>query len=1230
MTNNKTLSAKSQLFQQIATDLNNSSALLDAMAARKRRPNRPAPEQATGPQTALEQTLSDIFAQVLHLDQVERAENFFDLGGRSLWAVQVLSRITETFQVDVSLQTFFDAPTVAALAAQIEPALNHPTDSTKSVRASYMTPITPRPDPTRHPVSYAQHHLWLREQLTPGKADFNISLAIRLTGSLNLSALEESLTQIIDRHPMLRSAIATIDGEPVQTIGPSSLCVLPVSNLRAEDLKSWLADQAARPFDLAQGGLVRLSLGKISRHDHVLALVAHHLIADYWSFDVLAQELMIRYRAYLNRETPVLPELTIQYADFAHWQQQQATLWQNQLAYWQTQLAGSEGGLSLPTDHARQPNQPFQGMQTKVTLPQSLIAALREISQTENVTLFMLLLTAFKILLFRYTGETDLSIGTFSANRRHQALEAVVGYFVNTLVLRTKIDPELSARDLLNRVRGITLAAYDHQDFPFEKLVGALSTGHPAEQQPLFQTMLILQQHTLPKTDLPGLAATLIESGPPHTPVDLALWLRDDDTTFTATLAYNAALFEAETIRRMLGHFQVILQSLVDDLGRPIATLPLLTKAEQEQLWRICRGADLLLTTEPATPTEPALLHRQFEAQVARTPNASAIQDAETTLTYRTLNQRADRVAQQLQALGAKPGLLVGIMAERSVDRVAGLLGILKVGCAYLPLDPSYPTERLTFMLQDSQAGFLITQRHLADRLPLTQVRVLDLGDIKTPTAHQNGSPLSLTGSYAPQNGATHPNRFQPTGDDQPAYVIYTSGSTGEPKGVVGQHAATLNRLRWMWHAYPFSPDEVCCQLTPLSFVDSVWEVFGPLLQGIPTLIVSEGVRRDPPRLAQMLTTHQITRLVTVPSLLQTILQTLPDPAQALPTIRLWVTSGEELSLDLFNAFQAAMPGCRLLNLYGSSEVSADVTCFDPQEAAVGRRVPIGRPIANTQIYVLDQQQQPVPIGVVGEITVGGAGLAGGYLHHPVLTAERFVEIDLPTQRQRLFKTGDLGRYRADGQLEYLGRRDRQVKLRGYRIELGEVEGALRTHPLVNEVVVIRWGADEADYQLAAYVVPKTGTSLEPDELHQFLKAKLPTYMLPAGYTILTTLSQTPNGKIDRAALPPPTQSRAMAATPFVAPQTELEQMLAQLWQSVLDVETIGVNDSFFDLGGHSLLAVRAVARIQAQFQVSLNLSDLFADPTIAGMARLIEARLIQEIAGLTDDEAQAIVDDEI
>ncbi|MEC4811965.1 MAG: amino acid adenylation domain-containing protein [Scytonema sp. PMC 1069.18] len=1058
--------------------------------------------------------------------------------------------------------------------------------------------IPRRKDVNGIPLSFAQQRLWFFQQLNPHNVAYNVFSALRLEGQLKVTFLEKVLTEIVRRHESLRTTFMTNSEEqPIQIIASPQPIALPIVDLRAapnieQEVQRLAIAEAQRPFDLTKP-LLQITLLKLRETEYVLLLTMHHIISDRWSLGVFVREMKALYEAFSNERLSPLPELPIQYGDWAIWQQQylQGEVLEAQMAYWKQQLTHLPV-LELPTDRPRPAVATYKGATQSFELSKALSDALKALSQKEGVTLFTLLLAIFKVLLHKYTHQNDIVVGTDIANRNRVETEGLIGFLINTLVLRTKLSGNLTFRQFLTRVREVTLGAYDHQDLPFDKLVDILKPERNlSEMVPLYQVKFDLQLAQVEPLELSGLAVNSLVFDNKTAKFELRFNLLETERGLTGLVEYSTDLFDTTTVTHMIRHFQTLLEGIVANPQQRLSDLSLLSELEQHQL--------LVEWNETQVEYPQKCIHELFEAQVERTPNSVAVVFEDQQLTYTELNTKANQLAHYLRSLGVKPEVLVGICVERSLHMVIGLLAILKAGGAYVPLDPTYPQQRLAFMLSDTQVPVLLTQQSLVEKLPDHQAHIVCL-DIDWDNIAQESQ-------HNPINNSTINNL---------AYVIYTSGSTGKPKGVLGLHQGAVNRFHWMWEIYPFTKEEVCCQKTSLNFVDSVWEIFGPLLQGVRAVIIPDSILKAPQQFVETLSSYEVTRLILVPSLLRVLLNTYTDLQERLPKLKLWVTSGEALPVDLLQNFRQTMPQSTLLNLYGSSEVSADVTydSINPQ-AQTPLRVTIGSPLANTQVYVLDKYLKPVPIGIPGELYISGAGLARGYLNRPEMTAERFIPNPFSSDSAsannnelgtRLYKTGDLVRYLPDGKLEFMGRLDHQVKLRGFRIELGEIEAELNQLPEVRESVVLAKANEPNDQQLIAYVVPDPEQTLTTSELYSLLTQKLPNYMIPSAFVILEALPLLPNGKVNRKALPMPDKVRPELEEVYQPPQTEVEKTIAHIWQETLRIEEVGIHDNFFELGGHSLLLVQVHSKLQKTFQRDFSLVEMFQYPTINHLAKYL------------------------
>jgi amino acid adenylation domain-containing protein len=1156
------------------------------------------------PRTPIEEMLANIWACVLGIEQVGVHDNFFELGGHSLLAAQIISRVRDTMSVELPLRSLFEAPTVASLAQQVENSLHNG----QSIQAQ---PLLPIPRSGDIPLSFAQARLWFLDQLQPNSAFYNIPFALRLSGQLNVAALESSLNEVICRHEVLRTNFTKVSGQPVQVIASTlklKLLKVDLQNLpfceREVEAQRLATTEAQRPFDLEREPLVRALLLQLDETEYVFLLTVHHIIFDGWSTGVFYGELAALYEAFCTGKPKVLPELPVQYADFALWQRHWLTpeLLETQLNYWKQQLLGAPALLELPTDRPRRAVQSYRGAYQSFALSLELSQALANLSKRAGVTLFMTLYAAFVTLLYRYTGSSDIVVGTPVANRNRQEIEGLIGFFVNTLALRTDLSANPSFEQLLRRVREVALGAYAHQDLPFEQLVEALQPERSLSYTPLFQVMFALDEKSVPSMELPDLTFSSFSFETGTTKFDLTLSMENTASGLIGGWEYNSDLFDAATIARYSEHFLSLLEGIVANPIQPISELPLLTEAERQQL---------LVEWNNTTTDYPQdkCIHQLFEEQVERSPSSVAVVFEGEQLTYRELNARANQLAHYLRSLGVGPEVLVGICVERSFDMIIGLLGVLKAGGAYVPIDPAYPTDRIAYMLDDSRLPVLLTQQKLVASLPEHQARVICLDC--------DWQEISVMPELPPQSDVTPENL---------AYVIYTSGSTGKPKGVLIAHRGLCNLAQAQIKLFDVQPDSRVLQFASLSFDASIWEIVMAVCSGATLCLGTLQSLQPGQPLVRLLQQHSITHLTLVPSALAAL------PSEELPALQNIIVAGEACPTSLVAQWAV---GRRFFNAYGPTEstVCATVTqCFEGMDV-----LPIGRPIDNTQVYILDRYLQSVPIGVPGELYIASVGLAKGYLNRPDLNNEKFIPNPFSNEPgERLYKTGDLTRYLPDGNIEFLGRIDNQVKIRGFRIELGEVEAAITQHPAVRETVVVAREDTPGNKRLVAYVVPKGEAVQETvlptiNELRSFLKTKLPDYMVPGAFVFLATMPLTPNGKIDHRTLPAPDSSLRELENNFVAPSTPTEETLAAIWAEVLGLQKVGIHDNFFELGGHSLLATSVISRIQEAFKIELPLRHLFEAPTIASLSQVIKnARqagfIEQSSSGMTQDVLPPLV----
>jgi amino acid adenylation domain-containing protein len=1131
------------------------------------------------PSGGTQETLARIWGELLGVDRVGAGDNFFDLGGHSLLATQVISRIRTALGVEVSLERLFDAPTVEGLAQFVETAGESERSGPQRAAPARQERVA-----AEIPLSFAQQRLWFMDRLEPNSTAYNLVQAVRLSGDLDAAVLDRALTEVVARHESLRTRFGESDGLPFQLVEPArpfaarpvDLRRLPAEEREAEALRLARAESLA-PFDLAAGGLLRATLYTLSEREHFLSLGVHHIVADGWSIGLLLAETTALYAAFAAGEPSPLPPLPMQYADYAVWQRERLTgeVLAGELDYWRQRLAGAPPLLELPADRPRPAVQGYRGGSVRLRIAEGMLEQVSALALREGLTPFMVLLAGFDVLLARYSGQPDVMVGTPVANRRLEETEELIGLFANTLVLRADLADDPPFSELGRRVRETALGAFAHQDLPFERLVDGLEVERHLAYSPLFQVMFNLQTLRSSRLEVPGLAFEPLEIERGGSQLDLTLNLFQWDDGLAGFVEYNTDLFDRATMERLLGHYQILLQGILESPGRVVSELPLLADAERRELLAAWNGT--------ARPREAGLLvHELFERQARRTPAATAVAQGSMSLTYGELDERSNRLARRLRRLGVAPEVRVGLCVERTPEMVVALLGILKAGGAYVPLDPSHPAERLGMVIEDSAIPVLVTEEGLLGSLPAHAAAVLcldrDGGEISTLSA----APLSRLGD-----------------EESLAYVIFTSGSTGRPKGVQLPHRAVVNFLLAMAERPGLGAADVVPALTTLSFDIAGLEIFLPLAVGARIEMMTKEETSDGRLLAARLAACGATLVQATPATWRLLLDA---GWQGLPGLRV-LCGGEALPRDLAEALLAR--GAELWNVYGPTETA--VWSAAGQVASGDGPVLLGDPVANTRFYVVDRALQPVPVGVPGELWIAGSGVARGYLERPDLTAERFVPDPFAAEPgARLYRTGDLVRYRspgAGGALEFLGRIDTQVKVRGYRIELGEIEAALLRHPSVGSaVVVVREEAGEK--RLVAYLVP--GTESSPvDAQRERLKLLLPDYMMPAAFVTLSSFPLTPSGKIDRRGLPAP--DFTPPASTYVAPDGPVEELVAGVWAEVLRVERIGADDSFFDLGGYSLLATQVMSRLGAALGVELPLQRLFEAPTVRGLARAVE-----------------------
>ncbi|MEY9624101.1 amino acid adenylation domain-containing protein [Bradyrhizobium ottawaense] len=1133
------------------------------------------------PQGAVETALAQIWAELLGVERIGRNDHFFELGGHSLLAVQMSSRLSQAVGVELPLSTLFARPVLSDLAASIVELLScsGPQELPSIAAVSRHEPLV---------LSFAQQRLWFLAQLNEGSTNYHIPLALRLRGMLDRSAWQRSLNRLFARHEALRSVFVATQGKPrVEVLPPDAGLPIVEHDLRERsDAEAAFLDlcheEGRTPFDLARGPLIRGRLIRTADEEHVFLLTQHHIVSDGWSMGVLLRELSQLYRAFQAGQDDPLPPLAIQYPDYAAWQRQwlSGERLQQQAQYWRSALAGT-ARLVLPTDHARPAQQSFAAAAVPITVDADLTRELKRLSLQHGSTLFMTVLAAWAAVLSRLSGQDDLVIGVPSANRGHREIEELIGFFVNTLALRLDLSGKPRVSELLERTRRTVLAAQEHQDLPFEQVVEIVQPPRALDHTPLFQVMLAWENNAVGPLDLPGLSVEAAGEEIDQAKFDLELSLGEHGEEIAGTLGYATALFDQATIERQRGYLLALLRAMAADAQQEVHRIELLSTAERTYL------LEELNRTAAPYPAERCI-HELFEVQVHKAPDAVAVVCEDERLSYAELNARANRLAHHLIALGVRPDQPVAICVERSPMMVVGLLAILKAGGSYMPLDPAYPSARLHQVLDDAAPPLLLAD--VAGRAAFgadvpAKVSVVELDAAapawaSLPEADPDRRALSLTSRNL-------------------AYVIYTSGSTGRPKGAQNEHRAIVNRLIWMQDAYGLKPTDVVLQKTPFSFDVSAWEFFWTLLEGATLVLAPPGAHRDPDTLVDLIVSQRITTVHFVPSMLVSFLDA--KSVDRCTSLRQVLCSGEALPAASVYRVRRVLPWTALHNLYGPTEAAIDVTSWSCPAEFDEAIVPIGRPIANTRVYLLDGHGAPVPFGAVGELCIGGAGVARGYLNRPELTAERFIPSPF-VEGDRLYRTGDLARYLPDGNLEFLGRNDDQVKIRGFRIEPGEIAARLCEHASVREAVVVAREDGGGEQRLVAYVVAAGAEESDlAGGLRAHVSAGLPDYMVPSAFVRLAALPLTLNGKLDRKALPAP-GDEAYARRTYAPPQGEMETVLAQIWAELLGLERVGRHDNFFELGGHSLLAVQMMEHLRRR-SLRIEVRTLFVKPVLADLA---------------------------
>ncbi|HEV8722247.1 MAG TPA: amino acid adenylation domain-containing protein [Candidatus Binatia bacterium] len=1147
-----------------------------------------------GPRSPVEQIIAQIWADVLKVEKVGIHDNFFDLGGHSLLATQAMSRICQALRVELPLRALFERPTVAELAKSIDQVYRE--EQRLAVR-----PIVPFSRDKDLSLSFSQQRLWFLDQYEPNSSVYNVPSAMRLKGELNRGALEQSLQEIVRRHESLRTTFSMIEGEPVQVISTSLNSCFSVVDLsdvpeseRQEEAGRLSRQEAERPFDLARGPLFRTTLLRLGEQDHVLLLTMHHVVSDGWSMGVLHRELSELYRAFISAQPSRLPELPIQYADYAVWQRQwlQGEVLDRQLSYWRKQLEGIPAVLNLPTDRPRPAVQSFRGKRQTVELSKELTEGLKALSRKQGVTLFMTLLAAFQTLLYRYTGQEDIVVGSPIANRNRTEIEGLIGFFVNTLVLRTDLSGNPTFCDLLARVREVTLGAYAHQDVPFEKLLEELRPERDLSRSPLFQVFFNMVNVGESRLELFGVKTERLSTGSTGSKFDLTIYAREERGRIHLNFVYNADLFKAPRMIEMAQQYEKLLTQIVEDPDENIASFSLLTPRAKKVL------PD---PTQVLCSDWVGAVHERFSQQAQTLPEQIAVSDPQSSWTYGELNARSNQLAHRLLASGIQRGDIVAIYGHRSAALAWALLGILKAGAAFLILDPAYPAARLLTYIKDAKPRGWI-QLEAADAPPDELAEFIDR-TVRCRIILPRQKTLPAEGFLEKYSSLNPVISICP---DDIACISYTSGSTGEPKGILGRHGPLSHFLPWQANKFSLTSSDRFSLLSGLSHDPLQREIFTSLWIGATICVPDPDIIGNPGELARWMNQREITFAHLTPALGRLLTETA-NPDCQLTSLRHAFLVGDKLTEADVNCLRRLAPGVTCVNYYGSTETQRAVSYYEisPDSSVLPQQpvIPIGRGMPDVQLLILNNRKALAGIGEVGEIYMRSPHLAKGYLGDESLTTARFVVNPFSQDdSDRLYKSGDLGRYRPDGNAEILGRIDGQVKIRGFRLEPAEIESVLGQYSEVREAVVTLRENASGDQWLAGYVVLQHGSAASKQDLRSFLSKKLPRYMVPSEFLFLSSLPLTPNGKVDYRALPEPNHAH-IGGYQYVEPRDEIECRLCRVWSEVLGIDRIGVDDDFFAIGGHSLLASKLFARLDEEFGRSLPVGILFAAPTVRSLA---------------------------
>ncbi|PYP93124.1 MAG: non-ribosomal peptide synthetase [Candidatus Angelobacter sp. Gp1-AA117] len=1174
------------------------------------------------PHTFIQELLAGIWRQVLKLEKAGIHDNFFESGGHSLNATQVISRARNVFHIELHVHDLFASPTIAGLAGIVTGKLkDSKLQAPPLLRTARSGPL---------PLSFAQQRLWFIDRLESGSPFYNIPVAVHLKGELDTAVLEKCVNEIVQRHEILRTSFVQIDREPAQIIVDRLTAPLTITDLthlsqaeQEQQISLLVHQDVQRAFDLEKPPLLRLNVFRLSPEDHLLLAVMHHIVSDGWSLGIFVHELTELYAAFSAGQASPLPPLQIQYADYAVWQREwlSGDVLDSQLDYWKDRLAGAPPELGLPVYHPYPGRQTYQGRKLTITLSPAITKDIKALAANEGVTLFMALLAAWKILLAQRARQSDLVIGTAIAGRNHSEIEPLIGFFVNTLPLRTDLSGNPSLRDLLHRVRETCLAAYAHQDLPFEKLVEQLQPRRDSVRAPIVQVMFVLENAPLPELRLGSLQISSFPIDSGSAKFELALLVSEDKDTMSCNFEYNTALFEEQTIARMVQDYQAILQQMI---AQPALHLHALEEAlDHAALHQVLSE----FSRSGNRPLPEAAIHQLFEQQAGRTPDVLAIVTVHGRLTYRDLNRRANQLARELQKQGIGVESRVAIFMERSAEMFIAVLAVLKAGAAYVPLNPQHPAERTRFLLSDATPTVLLTQQHLQAMLPAANVKTIAV-DAPAKAADDDTANLQV-----------------PLSPECLAYVIYTSGSTGNPKGSMVSHRALVNHALQMVELYDLQPGRRMLQFFPLSFDASAEDIFPVFLSGATLVCPADSFAYAPQELLVFCEQHEITTAHLPVVLWHHMTGELSSGKLAVPAhLRMLSVGGESPSLESLAQWSRITGGrVAFRNMYGPTEATITATAWRHDISGPSlehrTRVPIGRPLQNISIYILNEEMGPVPPGVPGEIHLGGVALARGYLNQAALTAEKFIPDPFSAAcGARLYKTGDLGQFSGNGEIEFLGRIDHQIKIRGHRVELEEIERALLQHPAIQDTAVIVHGNGVGDKRLAAYATLKPGQPATLRQVRNYLKERLPDYMLPSWFMVLNSLPLTSSGKLDRKALPIPTNENPGSEQEYFAPRTPVEEIVAAIFAELLQREQVGIFDHFFECGGHSLLAVQLASHLRETFQVEVSLRRIFEGPTVAGIAEALledederprvqrRAELMVKLVSVSDDQAESMV----